>query len=168
MPPPSSQLSRIGLATVAMADELLALQQLCFHEEAEAHQEFNIPPLTQTLESLQRDFLTHTTLAAWQGQWLVGAVRGRRDGRIGRIGRLMVHPDYRNRGLGARLMKAIEAAFPGVDAFELFTGHLSVRNLQIYAHLGYAPYRREVVTPRLTLVHLRKRIQLPAEFRQPD
>ncbi len=154
---PSLQPPRICLATVDMAAELLELQRLCFQEEAELHHEFNIPPLTQTLGSLREDFRTHTVLAAWQGKWLIGSARGRRDGSIGRISRVMVHPDCRRQGLGRKLLAAIEAAFPGVDAFELFTGERSEANLRRYQQLGYVPFRREVVTPRLTLVHLRKR-----------
>jgi len=154
---PTLQPPRICLGTVDSAAELLTLQQLCFQEEAEANQEFNIPPLTQSLESLREDFRTHTVLAAWQARWLVGSVRGRRDGTVARISRLFVHPDHRHRGLGTRLLAAIEAAFPGVETYELFTGERSERNWRLYQQLGYVPFRRETVTPRLTLVHFRKR-----------
>jgi len=149
--------ARISLATAAIAPELLELQKLCFQEEAEANHDLSIPPLTQTVESLREDFRTHTVLAAWHGQWLVGSVRGRREGGVGHISRLMVHPDHRGKGLGTALMAAIEDAFRGVTSFELFTGERSERNLRLYAHLGYVVIRREAVTPRLTLVHMQKR-----------
>jgi GNAT superfamily N-acetyltransferase len=149
--------ARISLATTDVAAELLELQKLCFYTEAELNQEFNIPPLKQTLDSLREDFRTHTVLAAWVGPWLVGSVRGRRDGAICRIGRLIVHPDHRGRGLGKTLMAAIEAAFPGVEYYEVFTGERSERNLRLYGSLGYVPYHWDVVTPRLTLIHLRKK-----------
>jgi len=148
---------RISLATVAIAADLLELQKLCYQEEAEANHEFNIPPLTQTVEELRDEFRTHTVLAAWQGQWLVGSVRGRREGPVCHISRLIVHPDHRGKGLGTTLMAAIEDAFRGVNSYELFTGERSERNLRLYTGLGYVPVRREQVTPRLTLVHLQKR-----------
>ena len=121
------------------------------------NQEFDIPPLTQTLESLQEDFRTQTILPAWHGAWLVGSVRGRREGSVGQIGRLIVHPHYRRQGLGTALMRAIEAVFADVAHYELFTGERSERNLRLYARLGYVPFRRQAVTPRLILVYLRKR-----------
>ncbi|MGA2444927.1 MAG: GNAT family N-acetyltransferase [Opitutaceae bacterium] len=149
-------------ATLECAAELLALQKLCFHEEAELNQEFNIPPLTQTLASLREDFRTHTILAAWQGNWLVGSVRGRREGSVCQIGRLIVHPNFRRKGLGTALMTAIEAAFPGVTHYELFTGERSERNLRLYQRLGYVPFRQQQVSPRLTLVFLHKLRARPA------
>jgi GNAT superfamily N-acetyltransferase len=159
--------ARISLATVAIADELLELQKLSFQEEAELNHEPNLPPLTQTIDSLREDFRTHTMLAAWQGTWLVGSVRGRRDGNVCRIGRLMVHPDHRGQGLAVALMTAIEAAFPGVASYEVFTGERSERNLRLYGHLGYVPFRRETVNQRLTLVYLHKRRTGPDFFANP-
>jgi GNAT superfamily N-acetyltransferase len=146
----------IAIAAPDCAAPLLALQKLCFHEEAELNEEFDIPPLTQTLTGLREDFQTHTVLAAWQGAWLVGSVRGRREGPGCQIGRLIVHPNFRRQGLVTALMTAIEAAFPDVTLYELFASERNMRNLRFYQRLGYAPFRKQQVTPRLTLVFLRK------------
>jgi hypothetical protein len=54
-------------------------------------------------------------------------------------------------------MREIEARFPGARRFELFTGHLSKRNLYLYRKLGYRPVRREPVSEKLTMVFLEKR-----------
>jgi len=148
---------RIAPAAPDCAAALLALQKLCFREEAELNGEYDIPPLTQTLDSLVEDLRTHTVLAAWDGDRLVGSVRARREGTVCQIGRLIVHPEHRRQGLGTALMAAIEAAHPTASEFELFTDEASARNLRLYARLGYTPFRRQKVTPRLTLVFLRKR-----------
>jgi GNAT superfamily N-acetyltransferase len=49
----------------------------------------------------------------------------------------MVHPDFRRQGIGAKLMGAIEARFDTAEAWELFTGELSLGNMRLYERLGY-------------------------------
>jgi GNAT superfamily N-acetyltransferase len=68
----------------------------------------------------------------------------------------MVNPDIQNKGLGTRLMNAIESEFPGVKRFWLFTGQKSERNLYLYHKLGYKDISREPVNDNLTLVYLEK------------
>ena len=64
---------------------------------------------------------------------------------------------YYRRGIGSRLMAALEAAVPEARRFELFTGHRSEGNLRLYARLGYREFRRQSVNERLTLVYMEKR-----------
>ena len=49
---------RIAPVQPDCASELLALQRLCFREEAELYGEPDIAPLTQTLEGLRENFAT--------------------------------------------------------------------------------------------------------------
>jgi hypothetical protein len=46
----------IEKATVFDAEEILTLQKLAYQSEAEIYNDFNIPPLVQTLESIEKDF----------------------------------------------------------------------------------------------------------------
>ena len=73
------------------------------------------------------------------------------------VGRLIVHPDFQDRGIGSRLMEEIEKRFEDVERFRLFTGHLSHKPLHIYAKKGYIIFRTEPVHDNLTLVYLEKR-----------
>jgi ribosomal protein S18 acetylase RimI-like enzyme len=147
---------RIDRATPDCAVELLALQRTCFREEAEFYGEPDIAPLTQTLDGLLADFRAQTVLGAWTDGRLVGSVRARCEQGVCEIGRLVVHPDHRCKGLGAALMAAIERAYPEAATYELFTGERSERNLRLYRRLGYSAAGSRVVSPRLTLVLLRK------------
>ncbi len=73
------------------------------------------------------------------------------------IGRLFVHPDFQNRGIGSQLVRTIEKSFPHADRFELFTGDKSEKNISLYTKLGYREFRREQVSPRLALVYMGKK-----------
>ena len=145
----------IASAERADAAELLALQQLAYQSEALLYGD-DIPPLRQTLAELGRDFADGPILKAVEDGHIIGSVRARRRGDACEIGRLIVHPACQRRGLGSRLMAAIENACADAARFELFTGDRSAGNLRLYQRLGYRECRREPVHPGLTLVFLEK------------
>ncbi len=131
----------IRLATVSDAGELLTLQRACWMEEAQANPEVEIAALHEDLADVEAWMGDWTTLVLRSAGRLVGAARARRTGEAGEfwdIGRLMVAPDLRGRGLGRLLLDAIEQAAPtDVRAYELFTGAGSERNIAIYKRAGY-------------------------------
>lgn len=152
---------KIERATVADASEILALQKLAYRSEAALYDDDTIPPLTQTLAEMEADLARQHALklvqAAQDGRpEIVGSVRAYQEGNTCYIGRLIVHPEHQNRGLGTRLLREIEAAFPEVERYELFTGHKSARNLYLYGKLGYREFRRERAGDGLTIVFLEK------------
>jgi ribosomal protein S18 acetylase RimI-like enzyme len=114
----------------------------------------------QTLSGLEADIgeqvLLKATSASDPTTRIVGSVRARLDEEACLIGRLIVHPDAQGQGLGTQLMAAMEASFPEVQRFEVFTGHLSARILALYKRVGYRETRRDPVSPELTVVLLGK------------
>ena len=146
----------IGPARVGDAEQILKLQYLCYQDEVALYDDWSLPPLTESLWSLLGAYDRQRILAARLGDEVVGSVRGTVVEGTCRIGRLAVHPRLRRRGLGTRLMAAIEGHCAGADRYELFTGHRSEANLRLYRRLGYAEFRREAISPRLQLVYLEK------------
>lgn len=141
------------------AEEILALQRMAFRSQAEIYGDFSIPPLTQTMEQLKGEFAHKVFLKAAVEEQLVGSVRGVQTGQACLVERLIVHPDYRGRGIGTALMRQIEQAFPEARRLELFTGHLSENNLRLYARLGYSEFGRQQVADDLILVFMQKHIE---------
>ncbi len=152
----NSEVITITTAVVGDAEELLTLQKLAYQSEAELYHDFTLPPLMETLEQMRLELNRQTVLKAVTHGRIVGSVRGLdKDGSV-LVGRLIVHPDFRRRGLGTRLMEELENRFPQAKCFRLFTGHISEVPLSIYKKLGYREIRRERQHEHLTLVYMEK------------
>ncbi len=115
-------MSEILRAARSDAPAILKLQKVAYQREAALYDDWAIPPLTQTLEQLDQEFDERTFLKAADGSRLIGSVRASMHEGTCEIGRLIVHPESQRRGIGTRLLLAIEAEFPSAGRFELFTG----------------------------------------------
>ena len=146
----------IELATAEDAAEILALQKLAYLSEAAICGDFRIQPLTQTLEDLLREFGTHTVFKAVQEGRIIGSVRTLLRQETCCVGKLIVHPELQNRGLGTALIRHLEEYHNQAACFELFTGDKSLRNLYLYAKHGYREFKREQVNDHLWLVYMKK------------
>lgn len=146
----------LSLADVEDAERILILQELAYQSEAEIYQDYNIPPLTQTIEEIKKEFHSQTFLKVFVGKNIIGSVRAHSDGNSCFIGRLIVHPASQGKGIGTKLMNAIESHFPDVKRYELFTGTKSIANIRLYNRLGYKSFKELVVNESLSLVFMEK------------
>ncbi|MEZ4601551.1 MAG: GNAT family N-acetyltransferase [Syntrophotaleaceae bacterium] len=138
------------------AEVILALQKRAYQSEARLYNDWNIPPLTQTLPALRDEIETAIVLKAVKGRTIVGSVRASVTERVCSIGRLIVEPEFQGQGIGTMLLKAIEGAVPKVNRFELFTGSRSERNIRLYLRHGYQITRHERLSMQVTLVYMSK------------
>jgi ech hydrogenase subunit C len=162
------------------APEILALQKIAYQSEAELYGDDSLPATQQTLEDLESDFervpdrvaaLANGQHAAGNGHSeadrivflkavvngkIIGSVRGYAVGDTAYLRRMIVHPYFRRRGIGRRLLKEIENAFPEAKRFEAKTGHQSKRNLFQLTTGGYQVFRTEPWTPNINWVYLQK------------
>jgi len=140
----------------ADAETILALQKLAYASEARRYDDWTIPPLVETLDSVRQQIAEHVVLKAIVDGRLAGSVRGVVTDGVCEVCRLSVDPALQRRGIGSALLVAIEQRFPGIEAFELFTGNRSVENLRLYDRHGYRHARTTVLSPAVSLVFLRK------------
>lgn len=137
-------------------NEILALQYLCFQSEAERLNNWNIPPLTQTLEDIQHEYDQGIALKALDNHnQIIGSVRLRIADGTAYIGKLIVHPDWRRKGIATRLLQEIEHRYP-CHRYELFTHTKSANNIRLYEKAGYQMFKEESISPQLPMAYLEK------------
>lgn len=156
----------IKQALLGDADMILQLQIQAYLSEAEIYNDYGIPPLIQSFNEIKQEFSQQVFLKAIgreeaeaegdPAMMIVGSVRAYLERGTAHIGRLIVKPEYQNKGIGTKLMQAIEQHFKFANRYELFTGHKSARNLHLYQKLGYYEFKRVPVKESLTMVFLEK------------
>ncbi|WP_152362305.1 tRNA (guanosine(37)-N1)-methyltransferase TrmD [Microlunatus speluncae] len=147
---------RPGVA--ADAGEVFTLQRAAFVAEGQANGSFEIPPLTDGLDVVEAALARDTVLVARLDGRLVGAVIGSAgDAGAWTVGRLVVVPDLQGRGIGGRLLEAIEAAAPPTRTLiRLITGAGSKRNLGFYTRRGFRVVSRDDAAPGVPIVIMEK------------
>ena len=136
--------------------EILDLQKLAYIQEAQIYNDFSIQPLNQTFDEIKMEFESRTVLKAMIEGKIMGSVRAYEENDTCYIGKLIVHPEYQNKGIGSGLMKEIEVKFNTVKRYELFTGERSDKNLYLYQKIGYEIFRRERISDKVNIVYLEK------------
>jgi ribosomal protein S18 acetylase RimI-like enzyme len=147
----------IKKATHEDLSKILRLQKLAYLSEAKLLNNYSIQPLTQTLEELEKEFSKSIILKIEDesANEIIGSVRSYEENDRVYVGKLMVHPDYQNRGIGTKLLKTIETYYTN-KTFELFTSNKSEKNILLYKKNGYNEYKRNRVSENLELIFMEK------------
>jgi len=128
-------------ATVEDAESILELQRVAYQSEAQLHDDFSIPPLTQTLEQLKLEFGNKTILKIVEDGKLLASGQARLENGTCYIGRMAVWPNLQGKGVGSKLLSSLENVFPEAKRVELFTGENSLANLAMYNRRGYVEFK---------------------------
>lgn len=148
----------IGPLAPAHAGEVLTVQRAAYVGVAQQYDAPDLPPLTETIDALRADLESGIpAFGAWLGPRLAGSVRGRPAGDRMEVRRLAVAPDLHRRGIGGRLLAAVEAAAPpAVRTMWLVTGVASDDSLALYRRAGYAVVGEDTDAAGVRLVVLEK------------
>ena len=136
--------------------ELYELQLLAFESEAEMIGSRDVPALMESREHHRDDFSNWTTLKLVEPPGrIVAAIRYRRGCGIIDVGRLMVHPDYRRKGLAQQMLAEVDAAHPH-EVKELYTCTKSWINIRLYEKVGYRAVKEVTEDSGLSFVYMQK------------
>jgi ribosomal protein S18 acetylase RimI-like enzyme len=83
-----------------------------------------------------------TVIGAWQGEQLVGVVVATHDARKGWINRLAIHPNFRRRGLGRRLITEAEDVLhaQGMQIIAALIEDGNEPSLELFRQAGYSEH----------------------------
>jgi len=144
-------------ATYDDLPKILDLQKLAYLSEAKLLNDYTIQPLTQTLTELETEFENNIILKMVdKGNIIIGSVRAYEKNDRVYIGKLMIHPDYQNKGLGTKLLNTVETLYEN-KTYELYTSSKSDKNLSLYKKNGYNEYKREKIKEDLEFVFMEKK-----------
>jgi ech hydrogenase subunit C len=162
------------------AAAILALQKTVFQSETEAYGDDSLPAMQQSLQDIEEEFDSQPSraveplgargsgtgadaatdrvvfLKAVINGKVIGSIRGHAEGSDVHLRRLIVHPYFRGRGIGRRLIDEIEKVFPNARRFETKVGHRNERSLLRFGKLGYAQFKNEQFTPAIMWIYLQK------------
>lgn len=128
----------IARATKDDLMNILNLQKKAFESVAIRENNFNIQPMNQTYENIVEEFGKRLFLKYTVDGVIVGSVRGHiDDNNVCHVGKLIVHPDYQNQGIGKALVKELEKNLNECDRYEIFTGENDQKVVGLYKRLGY-------------------------------
>lgn len=148
---------KIEIATEQDLEQILQLQKKAFYGQALIYNDLNLPPLIQTIEDLKEEFRLKAIYKVEQDWKIVASIRCCIKDDILYLEKLIVDPDFQNRGIGTKIMTEIEKKYSSsVNRYALFTGHKSERNLHIYSKLGYKEISRETMRDDLKLIFMEK------------
>ena len=152
---------QVRAATVADIPAILAVTRAAYAVHGERLQ----PPssaLREEPEAVARYFANGGVFVAEQDATIVGAVRYEARETYVYLGRLAVLPTWQGRGIGRRLVEAVEAwaLLLGLDEVRLGVRLELQENRNLYLHLGFAEdgHAPFAYDPRFSYLKMKKRL----------
>ncbi len=141
----------LNVSDAAVARRLLAVQIPAYRIEAELIGFYDIPPLRDTVATLQAS--GETFFGYYLADELVGAISYKREGETVDIHRLIVSPAHFRKGIASALLRyLLEAeAEAGATRFVVSTGDKNTPAKELYIRHGFTEVGRVEVAPGVNL-----------------
>ena len=149
------QIEELDLGAPGIAEAVVTLQRASYRIEADLLGARTLPALTETPRQLRR--AGERFLGAFEGDRLVGAVAWKRTGPLVDVHRLVVHPDRFRRGIGGRLLDALDAQEPDAERAIVATGAANAPARRLYERHGFTPVEERLVGGAIPIVTYERR-----------
>ncbi|MEO3945717.1 GNAT family N-acetyltransferase [Gorillibacterium sp. CAU 1737] len=144
----------LDLSEPIEALRLLALQQASYLSEANVIGFSDIPPLKDTLPSLQES--RECFLGCFWNVELAGCIAYERRGEELEICRMMVHPDFFRRGIADQLLHAVYEREAGVRLMRVSAVTTNEPAVRLYEKHGFSTADSREIAPGIYLAEYSK------------
>jgi ribosomal protein S18 acetylase RimI-like enzyme len=138
------------------AEEVLSVQIPSYKVEAELIECSDIPPLKDTVDTLQK--CGETFFGYYSNEGLCGAISLKDENNTIDIHRLIVHPDHFRKGIAQKLLEFIER-IEGIKSLIVSTGSKNTPAINFYEKNGFKKVNQIIVNENLFLTSLEKKFK---------
>lgn len=151
-------IKKIDITNPEVSKEVLNIQIPSYNVEAKIIDFYDIPPLKDTVQSLQQ--CGETFFGYYLNKELCGVISIKTDGRIIDIHRLMVHPKHFRKGIAEKLLNFIEVELGKFEVIVVSTGTQNAPAVAFYLKNGFLKTEEIQITEFLSLTTFKKQKQL--------
>lgn len=149
-------IKEIDITNTSLAKQLLHVQIASYKVEADIIDFYEIPPLKDTIDTLQR--CGETFYGFYADQELCGAISIKVKKSEMYILRLIVHPNHFKKGIASMLLDFVESNVNGVKTIVVTTGSKNIPAVNFYEKSGFLKVGEIKVEERLSLAVFKKKI----------
>ena len=149
-------IKKIDITNPDVSKEVLNIQIPSYNVEAKIIDFYDIPPLKDTVQSLQQ--CGETFFGYYLNNELCGVISIKVDDRVIDIHRLMVHPKHFRKGIAKKLLNFIEVELENFEAIVVSTGTKNEPAVSFYLRNGFLKIEETMITECLSLTTFKKKL----------
>ncbi|MBE7683020.1 MULTISPECIES: GNAT family N-acetyltransferase [Paenibacillus] len=146
----------LSLNDLETTGQLWRLQHVAYRLEAEMIGFQDIPPLMDTIESLQSCGETFYGCLDDEEELLGAVAVAEEEKGTLTITRMMVHPEHFRKGIAAALMRHVFEQYPDLPRYIVSTGTLNQPAVNLYTKFGFIPVEVTSIAPGVELTTFHK------------
>ena len=145
----------IDISNSKNAEDVLNIQIPSYKVEAEIIGSYEIPPLKDTVYTLQH--CGETFYGYYENEELCGVISIQIDDDDVHIHRLIVHPNHFRKGIAQLLLNFIETKFQ-IETIKVATGSKNIPAVSFYKKNGFRNIKEVIVNEQLSLTFFEKKL----------
>jgi len=151
-----NMINEIDITDPVIAKEVLEIQILSYRVEAKIINFYDIPPLKDTVETLQQ--CGETFFGYYHNEELCGTIAITTKENVIDIQRLVVHPAHFRQGMAKKLLKHVEQQNKDCHMITVATGTQNTPAVNFYIKNGFLKTTEEKITESVSLTYFKKEL----------